>query len=373
MKTHILIFEHDLIKYPPILSLINFLFKKGEKIVFIGDCHDASFIDEFRKKGGEFYKVIHNQTNDSIINKTANYFRFKKRAYSIVKNFEGKDTKLWLLGEKSTWLMHDLTFRFSTNIYLFEIPSFKVSRRYLLLSPSLNYGATLRRASKVICCEYNRAHITRSYFHLRVLPTIIPNKPNMEAQDMELDEGMSDALQKMETKKIILYQGIFNFPERRLDEFCEAVLELSDEFVLCLMGSDNEYKKKLETRYKSEKIVFLPYVPAPYHLNITNKAHIGVLVYNSEGGNIENTLNTLYCAPNKIFEYSKFEIPMISNDVPALDLVFKEYKAGLVTLYNKKHIKEQILKIDADYSAFSEGARRFHNSINLEELYQSVL
>lgn len=374
MKTkHILVFEHDIQKYPPILSVINYLFSLNKEIVLIGYSSNISFIDDFKQRGGVFYNVITNRVTDNFYIKIINYFRFKNSVYKIISNFESNESKLWLFGEPCIWLLHDLVNKFESNLYLFEIPSFKVNLRYRMFSPIINYAKTLRSASKVVCCEYNRAHITKSFFQLDELPVVIPNKPYI--LDHEIDEShTTNLIKKLNGRKIILYQGIFNYPERRMDEFCEAMSLLSSEYLLCLMGSENDYKKKLKRKYEGDNIIFLPYISAPNHLAITKLAHIGILVYNAEEGNIENTLNTLFCAPNKIFEYAKYGIPMISNDVPALNNIFSINKCGqTIPVLNKITIAAAILEIFSNYSIYSTGSTKFFEKSNLNELYSKLL
>ncbi len=245
--------------------------------------------------------------------------------------------------------------------------------RYRLLSFSLNYKLVLQIASKVVCCEYNRAHITKSFFQLEDLPLVIPNKPNYDS--ISIDDSIADNyLSNYKDKKIILYQGVFNYPERKLDEFCETIPFLPDEYILVLMGTDNWYRRQLKNKYESERIVFLPYIVAPNHLSITKRAHIGILIYNGVGGQIENTLNTLYCAPNKIHEYSKYGIPMISNDIPGLTLVFDNYKMGhSIRDLNPLNIASIISIIEKDYENYSDKAMEYYETTNLEKKYSYLI
>lgn len=370
---HILIFEHDIIKYPPILSLITFLFYEQKSITLIGYCSDERFIADFQSKGGVFKQVIKNNVSDSSIVKIWKYFSFKRRVKAVLKKVDANDTRVWFFGEKCTWLLHDFISRFKSNIYLFEIPSFSVSNRYRLLSPSLNYKRALKSAEHVICCEYNRAHITKSFFELEKLPTVIPNKPNFENADTQLDSELEMYARKLQNKKVILYQGIFNYPERRLDGFCEAISLLPQDFVLCLMGSENDYKRKLRKQFNSDRIVFIDYVAAPQHLEITKLAYIGILVYNGEGENISSTLNTLYCAPNKVYEYSRFGVPMISNDVPALNFLFNHYESGVTVQNDSGDIAKCILEISRHYKRYSQGSRKMYLSVDLDKLYLEIL
>ena len=371
MKCEVFIFEHDIQKYPPILSIIYFLLEQKKELHIIGSCPNQELIDDITKRGGSFYNIIDNDVSSNKLIKLTRLINFKRRSIKIISNInKNLINKVWLFGETSIWLFANLFDKYKCVAYLFEVPSLSVATRYKLLSPGIDYQKILQGADKVVCCEYNRAHITKSYFNLRDLPIIIPNKPF----EVKLSDLSIDLPEQAKNKKIILYQGIFNYPERKMDELCDAMEYLSDDFVLCLMGSDNYYKDKLRDKYSnSNKIVFLPYVAAPNHLNITKLAYIGFLSYSAEIGNIVNSLNTLYCAPNKVFEYSMFSIPMLSNDIPALTSLFEKYDAGISTNLDIDNIVDAVREIDENYDKYSLGSKSFNNSVNLKKLYLKIL
>ena len=78
-------------------------------------------------------------------------------------------------------------------------------------------------------------------------------------------------------------------------------------------------------KYKklNENLNHVDFIPAPYYLCITRLAIIGILTYNPM------LHNTAYCAPNKIFEYGAFSVPMIGNNIPGLNIL-KEHRAGIL-------------------------------------------
>lgn len=371
--THILIFEHDVLKYPPILSVITFLLSQNKNVILLGYCSDKKFIEDFRKRGGNFISMIENNVEDSVVKKLWYYFLFKKRVFKWLKTFNKENNKVWLFGEQCTWLLHKIVYKYDCNVYLFEIPSFKVNLKYRVLSRSLNYKKVLQHTAKVICCEYNRAHITKSFFQLKELPIVIPNKPSYDI--ITLDETIADRyLKKYTNKKIILYQGIFNYPERKLDEFCEAINLLPDDYILVLMGGDNDYKRRLSEKYESERVVFIPHISAPHHLSITKRAHIGILIYNGVGGHIEHTLNTLYCAPNKVYEYGKYGIPMISNDVPAMNSLFSLKRCGVILKeLNVIDIVASVLMIGENREMFSKKSKDFYEEESIQDNLKKLL
>lgn len=66
----------------------------------------------------------------------------------------------------------------------------------------------------MVCCEYNRAQITKGMFALEQMPYVLPNKMYMANDELtDIPEDVQDLvnpiLSKVEGKKIILYQGVF--------------------------------------------------------------------------------------------------------------------------------------------------------------------
>lgn len=174
-------------------------------------------------------------------------------------------------------------------------------------------------------------------------------------------------------KKIILYQGVF-IPERRVDYFIRAVNSLPDDYVLFLMGGENPFYNELKNKYQSERIVFLPFLPPPLHLEITKLAHIGILVYVVDGEPINRAINVLYCAPNKLYEYSMFGIPMISNNLPALSFIFSKFEAGICTdILLEKNVCEAILEIDKNYELYSKASVQLYNSVDMIDIVKGIL
>lgn len=371
--SNILIYNHDIQKYPPILTAIKVLLFLEKKVVIIGYCSDKNTIANLESQGVIYFETIINDTKENKIGKFFKLYSYKKKVKKIVSNEFKNDSVLWLYGNQNIWLLHKLVGNFKSILYLFETPQLKVGLRYKILSPFLDYTSTMQKAWKVVCCEYNRAHITKAYFNLEKLPMVIPNKPDLDIS--KLKNVLNDEIEVLfKDKKVILYQGIFNFPERRLDELCESIHYLPKEYLVCIMGGDDANKAKLINKYASDRVVFLPFIAAPYHLEITKKAFIGFLSYFSTKGSIENAINTLYCAPNKIYEYSCFGVPMLSNDVPGLSLLFERYNSGkVVSKFTPENLANTILNINANYNEMSKGSVELYNSIDITSLLEDLI
>ena len=98
---------------------------------------------------------------------------------------------------------------------------------------------------------------------------------------------------------------------------------------------------------------YVSYIPAPYHLEITSYAHIGIVFYRND------SLNKVFCAPNKIYEYSGFGIPMLANDIPGLKNTVGNAGAAECMELKSNNIIHAIQKIEADYDTYSENAKKF--------------
>lgn len=371
--SNILVYNHDIQKYPPILTAIKILLSLGKKVVVVGYCSDKNTIIDLESQGVVYFETIINDTKENKIVKFFKLYSYKKKVERIVENEFKNDSILWLYGNQNIWLLYKLVFKFKSILYLFETPQLKVGFRYKILSPFLDYASTMQNAWKVVCCEYNRAHITKAYFNLAQLPVVIPNKPDFDIS--KLSDSLEDEIEIIfRNKKVILYQGIFNYPERRLDELCQSIKYLPEEYIICIMGGEDNNKAKLISKYKSERVVFLPFISAPKHLEITKKAYIGFLSYFPTQGSIENVINTLYCAPNKIYEYSCFGIPMLSNDIPGLSLLFERYNAGkAVSEFIPENLATAILNINANYNEMSAGSLELYNSLDISSLFEEVI
>lgn len=377
-KIHIITI-HDLVKYPPLQSLILILLELGVKVKFIGYCSDKKTQEQYEDKGVEFipihYLIYKNNTKKFI-----NQIRYKKQISRYIKeNYNKKEDLVWFDYTEASYVLHKILDNTDYIIHFYEFVNFS-HWKYRLIYPTYKHKEFIKKAVGIIHCEYNRAHILRGLCGLDKLPFIIPNKPYFneianENIPQEVNILIKDLKARISNKKIILYQGIFNSNERRLEEFCEAVNNLSKEFVLLIMGEGNDYYHKLKIKYENDNIIFIPFIKPPFHLLITQLAHIGILTYFPMDDSYAGVLNPLYCAPNKIFEYGKYGIPMISNDLPGITSIFKEYHCGEAVQYpiNEKNIKESISKIMNNYDLYKGNSKKYYDSINLKIIIKNIL
>ena len=169
----------------------------------------------------------------------------------------------------------------------------------------------------------------------------------------------------------MLYQGSFG-DDRNLNTFAEAIEQLSDICCMYIMGRENTYSKQLCNEYTSVRSI--PFLPPPYHLLITKEADIGILPYIPKKYEYYHILNAVYCAPNKLYEYSAFGLPMIGTDVPGISEPFSKYGMGcILNDFCIGEIKDKIHIINTHYDEMSIASKCFFEDTDLDKIAENII
>lgn len=365
----------DLLRTPPALSLIYALDVLGHEVVV---CAVGSEKNNFQHNLGHVSNVSFRYINEdysdnsNLIKKYKRMLDIRIRLWEVIDEVYDENTVIWVISEVS--LKH-LGSRITTKRYVLHFLELLEDLYYISGNPILkmNRKKYTDSAAAIVECEYNRAHITKAWWGLEKLPYILPNKPHIAIDipcraEITSSDNLAALIKKLEGKKIVLYQGNIS-KERPLDSYIRAVDELGDDWAFVMMLNGNNPYPELQTK----NAYFIPFVAPPFHLEVTSHAYIGILSY-VPIKNSYSILNTLYCAPNKIWEYSKFGVPMIGNDLPALRSMFLEFKNGCcVKNLEKDEIKEAILKIDSSYEKYSSASKVFYDSIDINDTISQII
>ena len=189
-----------------------------------------------------------------------------------------------------------------------------------------------KKADFCVVPEENRLWLTYFLGKLERKPFLLPNIPYLPY--IEFDSAPL-ALNSLKTtgKKIILYQGLIDFEKRCLSELIEAISFLPDFIVLVIMPMPSTAESVLESlknritelNLLSRVIVIEPQLP-PYHLHYIKYADVGIGLYRP------TTLNQIYAAPNRLYEFTKFGVPVILPDFPSFKALSSIYKYGIITV-----------------------------------------
>jgi glycosyltransferase involved in cell wall biosynthesis len=178
---------------------------------------------------------------------------------------------------------------------------------------------TARRANLVIAANSERARIMREAYGLGALPAVVRNIPDLEIAGCEATRKPAHP-----TRFTCVYQGDINLI-RGLALFVEMMQYLPDiHLVVIGAGPHLENLKKLASQSSaSGRIEFLGKVPRAELQPILQTCHIGLITY------APTDLNTIYCAPNKLYEYAHAGLPTVATGSQYLCSMVRESGIGV--------------------------------------------
>lgn len=186
-----------------------------------------------------------------------------------------------------------------------------------------------RKADYCIVPEENRLWITYFEAGLSKIPFLLPNVPYLNF-NISADVPAELKILKNSGKKIILYQGLIDFKKRCLSELVNAFTLLPDNFCLVIMPMPNTgvailklLNEKIIALGLLEKVIIINSRTPPFHLEYIKHADLGIGLYRA------TSLNQIYAAPNRLYEFTKFSVPVILPNFPAFKALSYKYKYGI--------------------------------------------
>lgn len=374
------ILKKGLYIFPPCLAQVLYLNDLGVDLTVFHGIESPSVKQLLQDRGIKNYVLNSDNTSTGIISALTKFRKYSREIRQILLNISD-DEIIWFGNlESAVTLKHELR----NKRYIWSILELHGFNLKGFFSQSLvNMKATLleriyrgdisiilKNALVTTCCEPHRAAIMRGRYGLPFLPYVLPNKP-YEIDLNELSEVPPDVLKTFQRKFVILYQGIID-PERPLLNIALALNKLNDDnVVFAIMGriteSDGEHiVDELITAYKNT--VYLGFVPNPQHLTYTKWAQIGIASYD------DSCLNTIFCAPNKIYEYARFGVPMLcSQNIGLVETVGAAGAGECVDYDNVDSIVCGLKKIMANSEYYKKHALDFYNSTDNQAVIKTIL
>lgn len=369
----LVVLSEELNHYPPVMTLLYSLTDMGHVVGLVA--RNISDLPQSmdNNKSIKVFSVNH-RSPKNLVMKVLMYLVYKRNLRTIVNQEKQNYDVIWTTTDTT---VRELGRTLCGKKYVMQLMELiQYLPRYPLCSwfkfPIDKYA---RAAAAVVVPEYNRAHIQKAWWQLNKLPYILPNRPYINQEDMEKNSDELEKIEKemsIEGRKIILYQGVFK-QERNLRIYADAVSRLNDRYVLYIMGRENDYSRKLLKDFPDVKLI--NFIVPPAHLRITRKAYIGILNYNAvKSCNHISVLNPIYCAPNKLYEYSMFGVPMLGNNIPGLVSTLENNRIGICHKGNSlEAIEKAILEIEANYSALRNNCKKFYKNINIPDTINLIL
>jgi len=192
-----------------------------------------------------------------------------------------------------------------------------------------------KKVDHVIIPDENRAWITYFLAGLKEKPNVLPNIPYVPKSLLDINKRteLHSIKEALPNSKIILYQGTIDYQRRCLKEIFMAISNLPPEVILVIMPGNysdekilNQIKTDLIALNIEERVFIIKSVRAPEHLLSVNQADIGIGLYRPI------SLNQVYAAPNRLYEFTMFGIPQILPHFPHFKMLESKYKFGINTV-----------------------------------------
>lgn len=333
---------NDLTYLPPTVSLVNYLAEAGVSVVVHSD---YSYPGAFHKK----VTLIN-------ISSTADYptgvltrklTRLKVSTQVVQYLRKNRDAIDFIL--LASWY-----FPFVPALARRLNPKIKILHQVHELE--LRSVHKLRAIDYVIVPEDNRAWITKILGDLRRKPIVVPNIPNVVAEDINFTPDDVVTRLKADGKVVLLYHGYAHPTRRCLTELVESLVYVDPVVHLVIMPSALSKPAVLRSLLEGaaelqlqDRVHLIPTRPSPEHLEVVKQADIGIGLYRA------TSLNQVYAAPNRLYEFCLFDTPVILPNYPSFASLSREYPYA-VTVVDEESVESiaagiQVLLDPENYAA----------------------
>jgi glycosyltransferase involved in cell wall biosynthesis len=235
----------------------------------------------------------------------------------------------------------------------------------------------MRRVQYVIVPEENRMWLLKLSSRTTAKTLVVPNRPLEDVATIATSNKTDTRAIFIQNggdekcTKFFIYQGYFD-EARCLGTISRAFLRMERrEFGLILLG---EYDRivdplRLNQYMASGRIVHIPKIAPPLHLSLSSGCHAGIMLYSPE------SLNNIYCAPNKLFEYPMLGLPILMPRYPGLQALNDRFEFGVYcdTSNDDSVLDAMHALADHDSSFWQARLRHFLAAMpTSEELYADV-
>ena len=355
---------------PPLVSLVKTLLAYNIRPIIITAGLNNEFKSYFNSNKITFHVVPFELTRTRF-SPVKNYLRsllWGKKVAKILNNYSPVDHLLWIEGNYTfTSLQASLINRYKHVLQIqemFNVPGIKGKLYERTISRIIN------KAEAVIVPEYNRAYLYKLQFKLKKLPYILPNKPSFvpNSDDLVRLKSKYTEYEYLFNKKVILYQGVISSTRSNYMPILDALVKYDkgQEYIFVFLGREESLGYVNNLKQNGYPVEHVPFIPAPDYLYFTSRAYIGIVNY------ADNCLNNIYCAPNKIYEYSVFGVPMIANDIPGLRYTIGTNRCGC--LYeDENQIETALISVIRNHDEMSTNAINFYRTTEYSSIVEQII
>ena len=174
-------------------------------------------------------------------------------------------------------------------------------------------------------------------------------------------------------KKIVLVQGTGINVDRGIEELLDAV-SIMEGTILYIVGSGDvleQLRDKSQAEELKGKVVFIGKLPYNEMMQYTYNADVGVTL------DKDTNINYRFSLPNKIFDYIKAGLPVLSSDLVELKKIINQYEIGVIAVnHSPEEIKKCLLAIwdnETRFSQYKENTIKAAQELTWEKEVETLL
>ena len=302
---------------PPTINFINYLNSKKVKItVYSFNSTKQSF-----SEGVELINQSSSAYPKGFVQRLVSKLGFHFKIYKYL--FQKQDEFDYIL--LGAWDIKGL-YLFKT---IFGLKAQIIFHYHELEIKKLKY---CRKSDYCLIPEINRLWISFFLGDLRRKPLLLPNIPfDLKPKNTQIPEIIH--VLKKEYKIILLYQGLIDFEKRCLHELLKALAKTNPSVNLVIMPSPvslaseiQKLKALAEVLEITNRFHFIPSMPSPFHLAVIKMADVGIGLYRP------TSLNQVYAAPNRLYEFTSLGVPVILPNYPVFESLSYKYPHGIISV-----------------------------------------
>lgn len=166
--------------------------------------------------------------------------------------------------------------------------------------------------------------ITELYYQdYKKRPHVMRNIPFQQALPSPVER---DSITTDPDKKILVLQGAGINVDRGAEEMLEAMTHL-DNYLLMIIGTGDVIhvlKARAAQEDLKDKVMFLGKLPYEEMMRYTQIADAGLTL------DKDTNINYRFSLPNKVFDYIRAGIPVISSDIIEIKKIIEKYEVGTI-------------------------------------------
>lgn len=321
---------------------------------------------ELLKKIGSVHVLASGNIKDEFIwyyefdNKMNNYLSFVKRCVDVAKT-QGLFDVVFADNRKAIlpaiWIKKRKLARIAVQdvreLYLYKDVNHLQGKIGCIIEKLFNNKFDIN-----ICANEMRAIMMQKVFNIRKDVLVFENI-------RELKYSKCISLEELETKYGVFFSdNKFNIIStagcslgRGTEKVVKAVTDLGNDYMLYLVGKNNEEEERYIRSIGGENVIILPQMKEEELKYCISKSNLGVVIYNM------NDMNNKYCASGKIYEFIFEGIPVITSENPPLQKICSEFKIGIAS----NDYFSSITEIKEKYSYYRNNVKILQNQVSVQE------